>query len=99
MLQCVCCWEDRDKMFKEVEGIIKRQINVRSNPFTTLFFFFKILNQYMIWYMHTCFNVLQLLCFSVRQMSVLPSVQPFHAIAYPLDPLIALEIRYGCSGN
>jgi hypothetical protein len=28
------------------------------------------------------------------QMSVLPSVQPFHAIAYPIDPLLALEIRY-----
>uniref|UniRef100_A0A2N9H4X6 Probable UDP-N-acetylglucosamine--peptide N-acetylglucosaminyltransferase SPINDLY n=1 Tax=Fagus sylvatica TaxID=28930 RepID=A0A2N9H4X6_FAGSY len=26
------------------------------------------------------------------QMSVLPSVQPFHAIAYPIDPLLALEI-------
>ncbi|XP_052182661.1 probable UDP-N-acetylglucosamine--peptide N-acetylglucosaminyltransferase SEC isoform X2 [Diospyros lotus] len=51
-LQCVCSWEDREKMFTEVEGIIKRQI----------------------------------------KMSVLPSVQPFHAIAYPLDPLLALEI-------
>uniref|UniRef100_A0A7C9AKF9 protein O-GlcNAc transferase n=1 Tax=Opuntia streptacantha TaxID=393608 RepID=A0A7C9AKF9_OPUST len=26
------------------------------------------------------------------QMSVLPSVQPFHAFAYPLDPMLALEI-------
>ncbi|GMH11397.1 hypothetical protein Nepgr_013238 [Nepenthes gracilis] len=51
-LQCVCSWEVRDKMFVEVEGIIRRQI----------------------------------------KMSVLPSVQPFHAIAYPLDPLLALEI-------
>ncbi|GAB2287171.1 hypothetical protein Dimus_021555 [Dionaea muscipula] len=51
-LQCVCSWEDRDKMFVEVEGIIRQQI----------------------------------------KMSVLPSVQPFHAIAYPLDPLLALEI-------
>ncbi|KAB2058811.1 hypothetical protein ES319_A11G259800v1 [Gossypium barbadense] len=51
-LQCVCCWEDRDKMFTEVEGIIQRQIN----------------------------------------MSVLPSVQPFHAIAYPIDPMLALDI-------
>ncbi|KAL6988937.1 protein O-GlcNAc transferase [Sarracenia purpurea var. burkii] len=51
-LQCVCSWEDRDKMFTEVEGIIRRQI----------------------------------------KMSVLPSVQPFHAIAYPLDPMLALEI-------
>ncbi|KAJ7973580.1 Tetratricopeptide repeat (TPR)-like superfamily protein [Quillaja saponaria] len=51
-LQCVCSWEDRDKMFTEVEGIIRRQINI----------------------------------------SVLPSVQPFHAIAYPIDPMLALEI-------
>ncbi|EEF40435.1 o-linked n-acetylglucosamine transferase, ogt, putative [Ricinus communis] len=51
-LQCVCCWEDRDKMFSEVEGIIRRQIT----------------------------------------MSVLPSVQPFHAIAYPIDPMLALDI-------
>lgn len=28
------------------------------------------------------------------QMSVIPSVQPFHAIAYPIDPMLALEIRY-----
>lgn len=26
------------------------------------------------------------------KMSVLPSVQPFHAIAYPIDPILALEI-------
>ncbi|KAL2924073.1 putative UDP-N-acetylglucosamine--peptide N-acetylglucosaminyltransferase SEC [Bienertia sinuspersici] len=26
------------------------------------------------------------------QMSVVPSVQPFHAFAYPLDPMLALEI-------
>ncbi|KAI3798207.1 hypothetical protein L1987_33477 [Smallanthus sonchifolius] len=26
------------------------------------------------------------------KMSVIPSVQPFHAIAYPLDPMLALEI-------
>ncbi|WCJ43712.1 UDP-N-acetylglucosamine--peptide N-acetylglucosaminyltransferase 110 kDa subunit [Euphorbia peplus] len=51
-LQCVCCWDDRDNMFSEVEGIIRRQIS----------------------------------------MSVLPSVQPFHAIAYPIDPMLALEI-------
>ncbi|KAK2637949.1 hypothetical protein Ddye_025744 [Dipteronia dyeriana] len=51
-LQCVCSWEDRDIMFTEVEGIIRRQIN----------------------------------------MSVLPSVQPFHAIAYPIDPMLALDI-------
>ncbi|KAJ6291966.1 hypothetical protein OIU76_023955 [Salix suchowensis] len=51
-LQCVCCWEDRDKMFNEVEGIIQRQVSI----------------------------------------SVLPSVQPFHAIAYPIDPVLALEI-------
>lgn len=29
------------------------------------------------------------------QMSVIPSVQPFHAIAYPLDPILALDIRSG----
>lgn len=51
-LQCVCDWEDRENKFMEVEGIVKRQI----------------------------------------QMQVLPSVQPFHAIAYPIDPLLALEI-------
>ncbi|XP_021281600.1 probable UDP-N-acetylglucosamine--peptide N-acetylglucosaminyltransferase SEC [Herrania umbratica] len=51
-LQCVCSWEDRDKLFTEVESIIRRQIN----------------------------------------MSVLPSVQPFHAIAYPIDPMLALDI-------
>jgi hypothetical protein len=28
------------------------------------------------------------------QMQVLPSVQPFHAIAYPIDAMLALEIRY-----
>lgn len=51
-LQCVCDWDDREKMFAEVEVILRRQI----------------------------------------KMSVIPSVQPFHAIAYPLDPLLALEI-------
>ncbi|ERN10036.1 hypothetical protein AMTRI_Chr06g194830 [Amborella trichopoda] len=51
-LQCVCNWEDRENQFKEVEAIIRRQI----------------------------------------QVSVLPSVQPFHAIAYPIDPILALEI-------
>ncbi|PPS01368.1 hypothetical protein GOBAR_AA19296 [Gossypium barbadense] len=29
---------------------------------------------------------------SLSQMSVLPSVQPFHAIAYPIDPMLALDI-------
>lgn len=51
-LQCVCDWEDREKKFAEVEGILRRQI----------------------------------------KMSVIPSVQPFHAIAYPIDPILALEI-------
>ncbi|XP_057499292.1 probable UDP-N-acetylglucosamine--peptide N-acetylglucosaminyltransferase SEC isoform X2 [Actinidia eriantha] len=51
-LQSVCDWDQRDKMFIEVEGILRRQI----------------------------------------KMSVIPSVQPFHAIAYPLDPMLALEI-------
>ncbi|KAG2726327.1 hypothetical protein I3843_01G103100 [Carya illinoinensis] len=27
-----------------------------------------------------------------QSMSVIPSVQPFHAIAYPIDPILALEI-------
>ncbi|KAK6161641.1 hypothetical protein DH2020_005022 [Rehmannia glutinosa] len=51
---CVCDWDDREKMFLEVEGILRRQI----------------------------------------KMSVIPSVQPFHAIAYPLDPMLALEISW-----
>ncbi|KAJ0703041.1 putative protein O-GlcNAc transferase [Helianthus annuus] len=51
-LQCVCDWDDRKRMFIEVENILRRQI----------------------------------------KMSVIPSVQPFHAIAYPLDPMLALEI-------
>ncbi|KAL8201676.1 hypothetical protein R6Q57_010823 [Mikania cordata] len=51
-LQCVCDWDDRKRMFIEVESILRRQI----------------------------------------KMSVIPSVQPFHAIAYPLDPILALEI-------
>ncbi|XP_042395880.1 probable UDP-N-acetylglucosamine--peptide N-acetylglucosaminyltransferase SEC isoform X2 [Zingiber officinale] len=51
-LQCVCDWDDREKRFSEVEGIIRRQIKA----------------------------------------SVLPSVQPFHAIAYPIDTVLALEI-------
>ncbi|XP_049369936.1 probable UDP-N-acetylglucosamine--peptide N-acetylglucosaminyltransferase SEC isoform X2 [Solanum verrucosum] len=51
-LQCVCDWDNREKMFIEVEGILRRQI----------------------------------------KMSVIPSVQPFHAIAYPLDPMLALDI-------
>ncbi|CAN8269855.1 unnamed protein product [Cochlearia groenlandica] len=58
-LQCVCCWDDRTKMFAEVEGIIRRQIN----------------------------------------MSVLPSVQPFHAIAYPIDAILALEISRKYAGH
>ncbi|KAL5211926.1 hypothetical protein ABZP36_022773 [Zizania latifolia] len=51
-LQCICDWENRTAMFRDVEEIIRRQI----------------------------------------KMSVLPSVQPFHAIAYPIDPMLALEI-------
>jgi hypothetical protein len=34
----------------------------------------------------------------VMQMRLLPSVQPFHAIAYPIDAMLALEIRLGCAG-
>ncbi|KAL7204924.1 hypothetical protein ACSBR2_017943 [Camellia fascicularis] len=52
--KCACDWDDRGKMFIEVEGILRRQI----------------------------------------KMSVIPSVQPFHAIAYPLDPMLALEISH-----
>ncbi|XP_024982517.1 probable UDP-N-acetylglucosamine--peptide N-acetylglucosaminyltransferase SEC [Cynara cardunculus var. scolymus] len=51
-LQCVCDWDDRTRMFVEVDGVLRRQIKT----------------------------------------SVIPSVQPFHAIAYPLDPVLALEI-------
>jgi len=40
------------------------------------------------------FEYPSIIILSVLQMSVLPSVQPFHAIAYPLDPMLALEIRY-----
>jgi len=40
------------------------------------------------------FEYPSIIILSVFQMSVLPSVQPFHAIAYPLDPMLALEIRY-----
>ncbi|KAJ4946666.1 hypothetical protein NE237_005541 [Protea cynaroides] len=28
------------------------------------------------------------------KMSILPSVQPFHAIAYPIDPMLALDISH-----
>ncbi|XP_060180923.1 probable UDP-N-acetylglucosamine--peptide N-acetylglucosaminyltransferase SEC [Lycium barbarum] len=51
-LQCVCDWDNREKMFIEVEEILRRQIKT----------------------------------------SIIPSVQPFHAIAYPLDPMLALDI-------
>eukprot|EP00850_Spirogloea_muscicola_P021471 SM000250S08729 [mRNA] locus=s250:111942:120200:- [translate_table: standard] len=51
-LQCVCDWEDREEKFKDLESVVKRQMEI----------------------------------------DVLPSVQPFHAIAYPIDPLTALEI-------
>ncbi|KAI5445076.1 hypothetical protein KIW84_013361 [Lathyrus oleraceus] len=56
---CVSCWEDRDQLFKEVEGIIRRHI----------------------------------------KMSVLPSVQPFHEIAYPMWLTSAIcEIWFALSG-
>ncbi|KAG5614239.1 hypothetical protein H5410_014063 [Solanum commersonii] len=51
-LQRVCDWENRDEMLIEVEGILRRQI----------------------------------------EMSITPSVEPFQAIAYPLDPILALDI-------
>ncbi len=43
--------------------------------------------------------LISLVCVSIlheMQMRVLPSVQPFHAIAYPIDAMLALEIRYYC---
>ena len=78
-------------MFAEVEGIIKRQINVSMTPI----FFCSI-------HIGPFFNLLYPISvhgnfvpgYPLFQMSVLPSVQPFHAIAYPIDPLLALEIRY-----
>ncbi|KAK1293904.1 putative UDP-N-acetylglucosamine--peptide N-acetylglucosaminyltransferase SEC [Acorus calamus] len=33
------------------------------------------------------------------KMSILPSVQPFHAIAYPIDPILALEISRKYAAN
>lgn len=78
-------------MFSEVEGIIRRQVNVSI-----------LTCSYLISYVQWCgvvLNVLRLLfncayCHNFAfQMSVLPSVQPFHAIAYPIDPILALEIR------
>ncbi|KAI3683413.1 hypothetical protein L1987_83916 [Smallanthus sonchifolius] len=36
----------------------------------------------------TCLGIVQ----NLLETSVIPSVQPFHAIAYPLDPMLALEI-------
>lgn len=27
-VQCVCDWEDRDKKFVEIEGVVRRQIKV-----------------------------------------------------------------------
>lgn len=74
-------------MFAEVEGIIKRQINV-----SMAYFYFTFSLIYPI----------SMQCnfvpgYSLFQMSVLPSVQPFHAIAYPIDPLLALEIRCSIS--
>ncbi|KAG5588652.1 hypothetical protein H5410_049086 [Solanum commersonii] len=53
-LQCVCDWDNREGMFIEVEGILRRQI----------------------------------------EMSIIPSVRPFEAIAYPLDPMLALDISH-----
>lgn len=82
LYQCVCCWEDRSKMFTEVEGIIRRQINVSVYPQNFLYFLMLLQSKEIA---HI------LLCL---QMSVLPSVQPFHAIAYPIDPILALEIRF-----
>lgn len=70
-------------MFGDVEEIIRRQIKV---PFIKM-------NEIPFLIMGNSFPA-QLISFSFfLQMSVLPSVQPFHAIAYPIDPMLALEIR------
>jgi protein O-GlcNAc transferase len=41
-LQCVCCWEDRSKMFAEVESIIRRQINVSIYATQNLWYLYTI---------------------------------------------------------
>lgn len=41
-IQCLCSWDDRDKMFSEVEAIIKRQISVRISVFLVTFYFLPI---------------------------------------------------------
>lgn len=82
VLQCLCSWEGRDQMFTEVEAIIRRQIDVRINFLSMLSF-----SHYQLCWL---LNVNAIFLF---QMSLLPSVQPFHAIAYPIDPMLALEIR------
>ena len=70
-------------MFAEVEGIIRRQINVGSHVI-------KIYSNITLISISS-YNLLSLFF----QMSLLPSVQPFHAIAYPIDPMLALDIRFG----
>ena len=83
-------------MFAEVEGIIKRQINVSMT-----FIFLNSIYLFLVLWSFLCnlFYPISMRSnfvpgYSLFQMSVLPSVQPFHAIAYPIDPLLALEIRY-----
>lgn len=93
-------------MFAEVEGIIKRQINVSKTPgflysihsllvIHSLLFSFMLVRLMLVRLLFYPIYIKVILCPAApSQMSVLPSVQPFHAIAYPIDPLLALEIRY-----
>ncbi|KAE8667193.1 putative UDP-N-acetylglucosamine--peptide N-acetylglucosaminyltransferase SEC [Hibiscus syriacus] len=93
-LQCVCEWEDRENKFIEVEGILRRQIKVHARsalisitPFPlALLFCFEFPSRLI-----PCLEALTV-CFTL-QTSAIPSVQPFHAIAYPIDPMLALDIR------
>lgn len=91
-------------MFAEVEGIIKRQINVSMNLIFLYRIPFSVLagregnkrinTQYSQCLLSSFYMTNFVPGYSLFQISVLPSVQPFHAIAYPIDPLLALEIRY-----
>jgi hypothetical protein len=74
-------------MFRDVEEIIRRQIKVSNFAKSNEISFWKWGNPFLS-------NLDFFLCF--LQMSILPSVQPFHAIAYPINPMLALEIRYHC---
>lgn len=74
-------------MFIEVEGILRRQIKVLVD-------LFEFNRTFVILVKFSVKSSKGLNDFKISfQMSVIPSVQPFHAIAYPLDPMLALEIR------